>query len=134
MRNTTMSEREFIEGFEACTLAENAFHHRDHIRLAYLYLRDLSPLDALTRFTAGLKRFAASLGKPDRYHETITWAYLLLIHERLQREPTNDFESFARANPDLLVWHPSVLDAYYRPETLKSDLARRAFVMPDVCQ
>ncbi len=126
-----MNEREFIERFEACTLPEDAFHHGDHVRLAYLYLRDLPPLDALARFTTGLKRFATSLGKPDRYHETITWAYLLLIHERLQRAPADNFESFARANPDLLAWRPSVLDAYYQPGTLGSDLARRAFVMPD---
>jgi hypothetical protein len=126
-----MNDHEFVERFEACTLPEDAFHHRDHVRLAYLYLCWLPPLEALARFTTGIKRFAASLGKADRYHETITWAYLLLIHERLQRDPADDFETFARANPDLLAWHPSVLDSYYRPDTLRSDLARRAFVMPD---
>jgi hypothetical protein len=41
------------------------------------------------------------------------------------------WESFAAANADLLTWQPSVLDRYYRPETLASDLARRAFVWPD---
>lgn len=32
---------------------------------------------------------------------------------------------------DLLAWQPSILDRYYRAETLDSDRARRTFVMPD---
>jgi hypothetical protein len=32
---------------------------------------------------------------------------------------------------DLLTWRPSVLDEYYTPETIGSDLARRVFLLPD---
>ena len=75
---------------------------------------------------------AASKGNPALYHETITWAYLLLIHERKARgESDETWEQFAARNPDLLSWKPSVLDGYYREETLASELARRVFVMPD---
>src|SRR5262249_34307385 len=72
--------------------------------------------------------------KAGLYHETITWAYLLLIRERMERQGEGanaSFEAFARANPDLMTWKPSVLAAYYRDETLASPLARRTFVMPD---
>ena len=65
------------------------------------------------------------------YHETITWAYVALIHERVERRPAAHWEEFCRLNPDLLSWRPSILDRYYRPETLASDLARRVFVLPD---
>ena len=44
------------------------------------------------------------------------------------------WEDFARGNPDLLVWNPSVLDRYYEKETLGSELARRVFVLPDRCE
>jgi hypothetical protein len=87
-------------------------------------------LDALTRFTTSLKRFAAHNGSPGLYHETITWAYLLLIHERMERAPADDFESFHAANPDLFSWKPSILNRYYDQETLDSPLARRTFLMP----
>ena len=36
-----------------------------------------------------------------------------------------------RQNPDLLIWKDGVLSRYYREATLKSDLARRVFVLPD---
>lgn len=127
-----MDDAEFIAAFDACTLPPDQFHHRDHVRLAWLLLREQPLGDALARFTSMLKRYAASLGKTGLYHETITWSYMFLINERMHRGAPSTFEEFALANGDLLTWSPSVLDAYYRPETLKSELARKAFVMPDM--
>ena len=124
-----MNDAEFVQQFESCTLPPDAFHHRDHVRLAWLYLRRHPPLEALTRFTEGLKRFAASHGHHGLYHETITWSYLFLIRERMADEET--WEDFAASNPDLLTWKPSILDHYYEKETLFSDRARRIFVLPD---
>jgi len=125
-----MNESEFAEAFERGAVPNDRFHHRDHVRLAWIYLRDLPLLDALGRFTTSLKRFAAANGRPELYHETITWAYLLLIHERMQRRPVDDFETFASENADLFAWKPSILDRYYDRGTLDSELARRTFVMP----
>ena len=127
-----MTETEFVAAFEDTSLPETAFRHRDHVRLAWVYLRDETVPDALRRFTEGLKRFAAAKNKAGLYHETITWAYLLLINERAERTGRRaSFEEFADANPDLLVWRPSILTAYYKNETLGSPLARRTFVLPD---
>ncbi len=126
-----MTDADFVRSFEDGTLPNAAFHHRDHVRLAWLYLRRHPPIEALTRFADSLKRFATANGHPGLYHETITWAFLLLIHERMARGEATTWEEFAARNPDLLVWKPSILDRYYAPETLGSELARRVFVMPD---
>lgn len=127
-----MNQEDLIERFENCTLPPASFHHREHVRLAWLYLRRYPALEALSKFCEGLKRFAGSLGKSDRYHETITWAYLLLIRERMARTgPEESWEHFAEANADLLDWEPNVLKRYYREETLRSELARQVFVFPD---
>jgi len=45
--------------------------------------------------------------------------------------PRATSEDFVARHPDLLTWKPSILDRYYRPETLGSEIARRVFVMPD---
>jgi hypothetical protein len=127
----TMTNADFVRSFEDGTLPNTAFHHRDHVRLAWIYLCHHPPIEALTRFADGLRRFAAANGHPGLYHETITWAYLLLIRERMARSETTVWEEFAAGNPDLLGWKPSILDRYYAPETLGSELARRVFVMPD---
>jgi hypothetical protein len=124
-----MTDSDFVAAFEDCSLGEEQFHHRDHIRLGWIYLGEMSLLDALSRYSAGLRRYAASRGKPDRYHETITLAFLLLIQER--RRPGGTWQDFETANGDLFRWNPSILSTYYRPETLASSEARRSFVLPD---
>jgi hypothetical protein len=92
----------------------------------------VSPAFALARLTPALRRFASRLGKADRYHETITWAYLLLINERTERTGRRgSWQEFADTNPDLLTGRGTVLRSYYRDETLQSELARRVFLLPD---
>jgi hypothetical protein len=127
-----MDDETLIRTFEAGGEPAGGFHHREHVRVAWYYLRQSPVPDALVRFSTNLRRFAAARGKPGLYHETITTAFLLLINERLD-EGARDlpWAAFAERNADLLTWQPSALDRYYRPETLASDRARRTFVMPD---
>lgn len=129
------NDAEFIRQFEACTLPAEFFHHQDHVKLAWLYLQRYSLLETVQKFSEGLKRFATAHGKTSLYHETITWAYVFLIHERIKRgEREQSWEDFAAANPDLLGWQTSILKSLYREETLQSELARQIFVLPDYAQ
>jgi hypothetical protein len=127
-----VSGEELLAAFEAATLPPERFDHAAHVRVAWLLLRRFPALEAAARFRESLQRYATALGKTGLYHETITLAYLFLIGERIARAPAATWEEFAAANPDLLRWRPSVLDGYYRPDTLGSELARRAFVLPDL--
>src|SRR5262245_23041327 len=131
-----MTDDEFVTAFEACTLRSEEFHHADHVRIAFIYLCRFPILQALQRFSESLMKFATTKGKPDLYHETITWAFLFLIRERAaryrqlnRRQPT--WPEFARDNPDLLSWKGNILKRYYTEEILSSELARRMFVFPD---
>ena len=117
-----MTGDELIQQFESGTTDAGSFHHADHVRLGFEYLIRYSALAALERFSNALQR----------YHETITWAYLLLIRERIARAGcVQNWEEFARENPDLLIWKGGVLATLYRQETLDSDLARHTFILPD---
>jgi hypothetical protein len=127
-----MTDDEFISRFEDCSLAAEPFHHSDHVKMAFLYLCRYSGLEALERFSTSLIRFANAKGKPGLYNETITWAFLLLIRERMARAGHQlSWTQFAASNTDLLSWKDNVLQKYYRSETLSSDLAKRTFLLPD---
>ena len=126
-----MTNIEFIQLFEADTLPEDSFHHRDHVRLAFAYLSEFPPLEALQKFCRALKRFATARGNSQLYHETITHAYFFLIRERIVRGSSSSWDEFALNNPDLLIWKGGILSRYYSEVTLKSDLARSVFVFPD---
>ncbi|HEV2315777.1 MAG TPA: hypothetical protein VGR94_10755 [Candidatus Acidoferrales bacterium] len=127
-----MTDDEFMTNFESGTLPNESFHHRDHVRMAFLYLCRYPPLQALERFSAALARFVAANGKPQLYNETITWAFMFLIRERLARTGWDQtWKEFSAANADLLTWKDNVLKKYYREETLASDLAKTVFLFPD---
>jgi hypothetical protein len=128
-----MSNEELIRQFESDLIPETSFHHADHVRLAFAYLCEYPALQALDKFCAALKRFAAARGKSGLYHETITHAYFFLIRERMARSSESDWDEFSRRNPDLLVWKDGILSRYYQQATLQSNLARAVFLFPDKC-
>jgi hypothetical protein len=127
----SMSDEELIRCFENDAVPEASFHHADHVRLAFAYLSEFPVLQALEKFASALKRFATARGKTHLYNETITFAYFFLIRERMMSREGQGWKEFARRNPDLLVWKEGILTYYYREATLKSELARNVFVLPD---
>jgi hypothetical protein len=126
-----MTNKELIERFETDSLPGDSFHHADHVRLAFAYLSLYPMRDALEKFSAALKRYAAARGKTQLYHETITHAYFFLIRERIVRTAVAGWDEFARRNPDLFISKDGILTRYYKQSTLQSDLARSVFLFPD---
>jgi hypothetical protein len=124
-----MIDAEFLAALERCTLPETEFTHAAHVRAAYLYLCDGSFGQAIDRMGATIRRYATALGKPDRYHDTITIAFLALIRERIcERGDGGGWLGFAAANPDLL--DRGRLLRHYPSAQLQTPLARRVFVLP----
>ena len=110
--------------------AAGPFPHLSHLRTARLYLRQLPLPEALERYIADLRRFAAAKGAASKYHETITVAFLLLIRARLaDASPDESFDAFLARNPDL--GSPACLKTFYTDEALSSPTARLHFLFPD---
>jgi hypothetical protein len=124
-----MTDEAFLKALERCELAESAFGHADHVRAAYLYLKAGDFSNALDRTRRAIRNHAKHLGKADRYHETITVAYLALIQQHIvQRGDSGGWMTFARDNPELL--RRDLLREFYSEAQLESELARRVFVLP----
>lgn len=131
MAATDVSGDLLFDRFIDTTLPATEFHHRQHVQVAWMFVRKYGLPNALSEFTTAIKRFADAKGATGLYHETITWAFLLLIADRQARTPATAWDAFASANPDLLTWKPSILERYYSADVLKSDLARKSFLFPD---
>jgi len=127
-----VTDDELIESFQDCSLAVECFQHADHVRMAFLHLSRYPRLQAIQRFSHSLAKFAAAHDKPTLYYETITWAFVLLIRERMARAGHQRTRvEFSANNKDLLTSEDNVLKKYCRDETLSSTLARRTFQLPD---
>ena len=128
-----MTDTEFLEAFESCTLPEAQWTHEAHVRMAWLYLQKMPLSEAMPVVRQGIKRYNASLKKLLAYHESITQAFLHLISHRMQCSGDRlSFVDFCNENPDLLDRTMTALLTYYRKETLFSQAARDGFVEPDL--
>src|ERR1700676_4303748 len=78
-----MTDEEFLRAIESCELPESDFGHAAHVRAGYLYLRQADFAGALVRIRRAIRNYAQHKGKPDRYHETITVAYVALIQQHI---------------------------------------------------
>ena len=114
--------------FEEGRIDPASFHHRDHVRLSYELLARHPFPEALLYLARGLRRLAAKAGRPQVYHETITAAFLALIAERRLRGCHATWEDFAARNPDL--FSKQLLEEFYEPDLLKSQVARQTFILP----
>jgi hypothetical protein len=99
-----MTHDELIAAFEGGTIAPGAFGHREHVRLAWLYLRRHGRPGAERRLLAGLRAFAAAAGKPEKFNAALTLAWVARLDTAAAAlPPHHSFE-------DLLLHHPELLD------------------------
>jgi hypothetical protein len=130
-----------IAALEECQLPAAAFDHRAHVQAGFGYLQRHGYAGALIAMAAALRRFATHHGKQGLYHETVTAAFLALIHQRMAEDlaaqgreialagaQALDWERFAASHPDLFA--RDLLARYYSRDTLNSALARHCFVLP----
>ena len=131
MNKTEPTDQEFVRMFEACELADDNFHHRDHIRLAWIYLERYGELEARGQIARAIRKFASHYGKSDKYHETITVAWLRLIASATARVPVDaSFEDLTAAAPELL--DKRTIEKFYSTAVLASEVARTYWLEPDL--
>jgi hypothetical protein len=124
-----MTDAEFLRALETCELPEKDFGRAAHVRATYLYLLSGEFVVALERVRRAIRDYAKHLGKPDRYHETITVAYVALIQQHIcERGDSGGWPAFAGDNPEL--FQPGLLLQFYPQVQLQSELARRVFLLP----
>jgi hypothetical protein len=125
------SDQDFREAFESLRIVNEMFHHREHIRIAWIYSRHFPQEQALSRMVQGIQAFARHHGAAARYHHTVTvaWMHLVWLAANLA-PPAPDFNAFAAAHPHL--FNPRLLEYYYSKIRLRSDAARYDWLDPDL--
>jgi len=118
-----------VAEFERGEMDPADFVHAAHVYVAWQLLDQFTLLESIQRFAAALRRFTKAIGQESKYHETITWFFVLLISER--KSANESWDEFAAANEKLISDSKSILKQHYSEERLWSDLARRQFLLPD---
>lgn len=120
-----------IAAFESGDIDGARFDHAAHIHIAWCYLQRYGLAEAIARFTAALKRLTRRLGAEAKYHETVSWFFIVLLADRMADAPAADWDTFRHGNPDLFLYPRALLRRHYSDECLSSARARDRFVLPD---
>lgn len=131
----SLTDAELLARFEDCTLPAEQWHHAEHIRIAYLYLRQHDFPEALNRMRAGLKALNTAQNVPESldrgYHETLTRGWLQLVHVMLAEYGSAESSlAFLEAHPELS--QRKALRLFYSRDRLMSWEAKREFLAPDL--
>ena len=127
-----LNDEQFVEAFESLTLDPAGFTHRGHLRLAWCILGELPLREAAHRCAEDIKRFATHHGQPQKFHLTLTLAFMHIVQERRRSGPAAEsFADFCTRNADLLADAKRVIGRHYSAAVLSDPQARIAFVSPD---
>jgi hypothetical protein len=130
-----MNDETLRRRFEAADLSPEEWHHREHVRLAYLYLLAFPYRDALERMRTGLKALNAAQKVPETpergYHETLTQGWMHLVYGALSEYgPAADSEAFFEEQSHLLARRAMYF--FYTRGRLRSAEAKAKFIEPDL--
>jgi N-formylglutamate deformylase len=125
-----MTDDDFIRAFESCELPGTEFRHRQHLRLAWLYLRRMPYQDATAAMERGVRRFAAHHGATQKYHHTMTLVWMRLVAAATAAHASEDFEGLLRVHPALL--DKLTPQRFYSAARLQGAAARANWLEPDL--
>jgi hypothetical protein len=106
------------------------FGHREHVHLTWLAVRRLEVPAAIGLVSDGIQGTTRYAGAPQKYHATVSRAWVELVGYHAAERPGDDFTAFADHHPALLS--KRLLTRFYHPATLASPRARRGWVEPDL--
>jgi hypothetical protein len=106
------------------------FGHREHVHLTWLAVRRHGVPGAVVLVSDGIQQTARYVGAPQKYHATVSRAWVELVGHHATEAEYADFASFTTANPAVL--DKRLLTRFYRPATLASSQARTRWVAPDL--
>jgi hypothetical protein len=121
-----MTDQEFLHAFDSGHLSPAEFHHRDHLRLAWLEVDRLGLEAGAAAVAHGIRRFATAHGHHRLYHETLTRFWVRIV-AHASRET---FAATLEAHPMLLLKDLPL--RHWSRETLYGDEAREGWMEPDL--
>jgi hypothetical protein len=126
----TRDDAAMTRALERCELPNQGFHHALHLRVAWVYLAESASVDeAIDRMATTLRRFAASVGKAEKYSQATTEFWMHLVAAVRAVMPGGGVDAAMRAYPWLL--DKNLILAYYSSDAAAPRAADPSSHPPD---
>lgn len=123
-------EKAYVGPLQRLLHEEPAFGHRSHVALAWRYLQmtDLAMAESWMR--SAIRDVASIHGTPEKYHETLTIAWVRLVAFHVRSQKSANFDEFLARNALLL--DRRLPSHHYSKDLLQGTTATRTWVDPDL--
>src|SRR5690606_23329987 len=118
-----LTDNEFKEQFQNCTLNPNVFTHEAHLRLAWRHIRQYGIDKAIEQVRQQLQNFVAHLGVANKYNETVTVASTRAVYHFMLRSQAQNFIDFISENPRLKYNLKELLFTHYDTNIFEEERA-----------
>ncbi|CAF0790494.1 unnamed protein product [Adineta steineri] len=121
------TNEEFAEKFVEHDLLSETFDHRTLIRIIWCYLKIFGRKETIKSVFDNMNFYLKNV------NETLIYFWIQIVHYACEatKNPTNDFSGFLLMNPQILNEIDLPL-TYYKKDTLFSNQAKTAVVLPDI--
>ena len=125
-----LMRRSDLDVLDAIIRTRGGFGHREHLELAWTYLRAYPVQEAERVMIAAIQHVAREHGAEGKYHETMTraWVHFTAVH--MQRWGAESFDEFMQRNHHLLDGR--LIEHFYSRELIFGDSARAVWADPDL--
>ncbi|MPR35120.1 hypothetical protein [Salmonirosea aquatica] len=127
-----LSDREFAQQFENCSLDPALFTHEAHLRLAWIHVTQYGVETAILNVTKQLVQYVAFLGASAKYNHTLTIASVKAVNHFINKSSADTFKDFIAEFPRLKSNFKELINTHYSGDIFNSSLAKQEFIEPDL--
>jgi hypothetical protein len=127
--DATAGRSVFDELMAEATAGAAGFGHREHLHLTWLAVRRLGVAAATDLVSDGIRETARYAGAPQKYHVTMSRAWVEMVAFHVAEADAPTFDEFAAHHRALL--DKRLLSRFYSSAVLAGPAARTRWVEPD---
>ena len=132
MNHFDLTNPQFEQQFENCTLAPSLFSHEAHLRLAWIHITQYGIEQALENIPRQIVNFVDNLGARDKYNQTLTIAAIKAVYHFVLQAKSKEFKDFIQEFPQLTTNFKGLLASHYSVDIFTDTQAKRDYVAPDL--
>jgi hypothetical protein len=131
-KHVDLTDLEFEERFQNCTLNPEIFTHEAHLRLAWIHITKYGEEAAIRNICKQLIAFVEFVGARDKYNQTLTIAAIKAVCHFIKKTSSDTFQDFILEFPKLKYNFKDLMNIHYKVDIFNSEKAKKEFLEPDL--
>lgn len=125
------TDQELLAKLKDGTLPPADFTHEAHIRLVWILRNQESSESVYSEVSQIIKNYANAIGEGHIYHETLTYAAVMITLHFIAKTKADEFYEFIEDNLDLMISFKELIEEHYSQELLQLPQAKTQILPPD---